>query len=306
MLTSLCKEYYQFLLCQGILGGISNGILYTPSISVIGHYFNGRRALAMGIASSGSSLGGVIFPIMLTRLLFHTNVGFGWAVRILGFLVLGMAVIAGIFIIPRFPVRKGTYLLPSAFKNRAYTLQVVGIFFVIWGLMIPFFYLPTYARNHGISWDLSFYIVCILNAGSLFGRILAGHLADFLGRFNILAFSCAICGILVLCWMAMTSTASIIVFSVLYGYFSGSCIALLPTTLAMVAPHPSSIGTYIGMAFAIYSLAGLTGAPITGAMVTNYGSYNQAFGFSGATLIFGAGLVFWAGHTAKSKGGWVI
>lgn len=77
MLTSLCTEYYQFLLCQGILGGLMNGLVYTPAISIIGHYFHRRRALAMGIASSRSSLGGVLFPIMLDRMLFHTSIGFG-------------------------------------------------------------------------------------------------------------------------------------------------------------------------------------------------------------------------------------
>jgi MFS family permease len=27
MMTSLCKEYYQFILCQGILGGVSMGMM---------------------------------------------------------------------------------------------------------------------------------------------------------------------------------------------------------------------------------------------------------------------------------------
>jgi len=27
MMTSICKEYYQFILCQGILGGVSMGMM---------------------------------------------------------------------------------------------------------------------------------------------------------------------------------------------------------------------------------------------------------------------------------------
>ncbi|KAL5041970.1 hypothetical protein BDW71DRAFT_190884 [Aspergillus fruticulosus] len=35
MMTSFCKEYYQFLQSQGILGGLSTGLLFTPSVSVL-------------------------------------------------------------------------------------------------------------------------------------------------------------------------------------------------------------------------------------------------------------------------------
>lgn len=123
MLTSLCDEYYQFMLCQGVLGGIMNGLVYAPEVSVIGQYFHRRRALAMGIASSGSSLGGVIFPIMLTRLLYHTSVGFGWSVRIVGFMVLGLALVASFTIVPRMTPHRGPLFLHNAFNNAAYSLS---------------------------------------------------------------------------------------------------------------------------------------------------------------------------------------
>lgn len=37
MLTSLCTELYQFILCQGILLGISCGLIFAPALAVIGH-----------------------------------------------------------------------------------------------------------------------------------------------------------------------------------------------------------------------------------------------------------------------------
>ena len=45
-------------------------------------------ALATGIAASGSSLGGVIYPIVLYKVL--RKVGFSWAVRIIGFIALAI------------------------------------------------------------------------------------------------------------------------------------------------------------------------------------------------------------------------
>lgn len=55
-------------------------------------YFRKRRGVAAGLSVAGSSLGGVIFPLMVQHLL--PQVGFGWTMRICAFLILGMLVIA--------------------------------------------------------------------------------------------------------------------------------------------------------------------------------------------------------------------
>lgn len=77
MLTSVCKEYHQFVLAQGILGGLSNGMTIFPAMSAGPQYFNKRRAAAMGIGIAGSSLGGVVWPIVLSKMLNETELGFG-------------------------------------------------------------------------------------------------------------------------------------------------------------------------------------------------------------------------------------
>lgn len=49
-------------------------------------YFKKKRAIAGGLTIAGSSLGGVIFPIMVTHLI--PSVGFPWAIRTSAFLIL--------------------------------------------------------------------------------------------------------------------------------------------------------------------------------------------------------------------------
>lgn len=56
-MTSLCKEYYQFILAQGFLVGAGAGCLMLPSVAVMPQYFNNRVAFATGIAATGSSVG---------------------------------------------------------------------------------------------------------------------------------------------------------------------------------------------------------------------------------------------------------
>ena len=79
MMLSLSTEYWQALLSQAFCVGIGAGLLFVPTVSLIPTYFSTYIGLAIGIASSGSSLGGVIYPIVLYRLI--SQVGFPWAVR---------------------------------------------------------------------------------------------------------------------------------------------------------------------------------------------------------------------------------
>lgn len=57
MMTSICKEYWQVILAQGVVTGIGMGCMMLPSVAVMPQYFKTRRAFATGIAASGSSLG---------------------------------------------------------------------------------------------------------------------------------------------------------------------------------------------------------------------------------------------------------
>jgi MFS family permease len=86
MMLSLCTEYWQCLLAQGFVIGIGSGCLFVPAVAIMPTYFSTKIGLALGIAASGSSTGGIIYPIMFSKLL--DQVGFGWAVRILGFTAL--------------------------------------------------------------------------------------------------------------------------------------------------------------------------------------------------------------------------
>ncbi|KAF5860653.1 hypothetical protein ETB97_001286 [Aspergillus alliaceus] len=292
MLTSLCSAYYQFLLAQGILGGLTNGLTYTPALAAVNQYFFHKRPLAMGIASSGSSLAGIIIPVMLNSLLNNTNLGFGWSVRIIGFLVLLLSITACSSISSNAPKRRsGAPFLLSAWKHPVYSLQVAGIFLVMWGFFVPFFYIPAYAQSIGISTALSNYLISILNATSLVGRLLGGAVANKLGRFNTLAAASAVCGVLIPSWIAVSELRGMVAFAVLFGFFSGTVIGLLPATLAMTAERPNEIGSYMGMALGVCSLAGLSGTPITGAMIHAYGTYTSAIVFAGVVTLVGAGVL---------------
>lgn len=62
--TSVCQQYWQLFLAQGVLQGLGNGLLFTPLVSLVSTYFSKNRTIALGFAACGAPTGGVIFPIV--------------------------------------------------------------------------------------------------------------------------------------------------------------------------------------------------------------------------------------------------
>ncbi len=84
-MTSLCSEYYQFFLAHSLLLGISMPFITWPPLAVVSRHLPRNRGLALGLVIGGSSLGGVVWPVVMEQLLNHSNLGFGWTMRIVGF-----------------------------------------------------------------------------------------------------------------------------------------------------------------------------------------------------------------------------
>ncbi|KAK2787237.1 hypothetical protein FQN52_007326 [Onygenales sp. PD_12] len=290
MMTSISKTYYQFMLSQGVLGGLGMGMTMAPSMAATPQYFNKNRGAAMGISIAGSSIGGLILPIALGKMLVNPNLSFGWTVRICGFIILAVLLPSCLAIRARLPPRKEKFLLPSAFKDIQFASIVTFAFLMILCIFTPIFFLPTYAVKYGMSNQLSSYLLAILNAASFFGRVIPGVLADRVGCLNMVAASGITSGILIFCWPKMTTNAAIIVFAALFGFCSGAIISGMAVCLSMCAKDPKDIGTYMGMGMGVVSIAALIGPPISGALVDNYHSFNQVSYFSGVVVLVGSAL----------------
>ena len=290
MLTSLCTQYWHFMLAQGVLTGIADGLLMFPAMSAMTHYFNKKRGAAMGLAIAGSSLGGVVFPIALGKMLTESDIGFGWSIRICGFVMIPILVFSCLTVKARLPPRKTSFFLPSAFKNILYDTLLASIFCLLIGMFVPLIFIPTYAIQHGVDPTLASYLVAILNGASVFGRILPGIAADRFGRLNVLAAMGAGTGVLVLVWPRVGGTAGIVVFSVFFGFTSGAIVSGATVALSMCPDSLEDMGTWMGQGMAIASLAALVGPPVTGALVERFGGFTEVSVFGGVFTLVGAAL----------------
>ncbi|KAK1998042.1 riboflavin transporter MCH5 [Colletotrichum falcatum] len=297
MMTSLCREYWQFMLAQGVLSGISNGMILFPAMAATPQYFLKRRGAAMGLAIAGSSLGAVVFPVVLSELL--ETIGFGWSVRVCGFIMMPVLLFSSLTVRARLPPRKSRFFIWTAFKEPLYLCLVGGVCLMFVGMFIPLFYLPTFGIDRGMRPALASYLVAVINGASIFGRIIPGILGDRFGRINTLFAAGLLTGILILYWPKSETQATIIGFSAAYGLTSGAIISGGSVVFTLCPKSPKDIGTYMGMGIAFASLAVLIGPPVSGVLLNRFRGYNQISIFGGVICMAGTTLTLCAKLFAK-------
>lgn len=217
------------------------------------------------------------------------QVGYRWSVRILGFTSLATLVLPIIVLKQRVKPSKARALFDlTAVKDVPYMIFSIGTMVGFTGLYVMFFYLSYSGLARGITNDsLSFYLVPILNAGSVFGRTLPNWLSDKIGPFNVIFPGALICSVLVLCMLAVHTVGGIVVIALFFGFFSGIFIALPPVLFVALTEDKTKVGTRIGMGFAIISPAVFLGGPAAGAILDSTRSQNWTgiWVYAGITLM---------------------
>ncbi|KAK4556128.1 hypothetical protein LTR86_006825 [Recurvomyces mirabilis] len=265
MMTSLCSEYWQLMLAQGIVVGIGGGSLFITATSILPSYFSKKRALVMGLSASGSSLGGIIYPLVFRNL--QPKVGYGWAVRVMAFIALATLVIPCVVVKPRMkPPGRRKIFDTTILKEVPYEVFNLATFFGFVGQYIPYFFIEQFAGSHGI--DMAFYMLTFLNVGSIPGRILPSLLADkFFHPLHVLAVCTGGATLLAFCWIAIKdSTSGLIVWCLLYGFCSGAFVSLQGAAVASMATDLRTIGTRFGINMFAGAIGILIGSPVGGAI----------------------------------------
>ena len=310
-MTSLCTEYWQIFLAQGLCTGLGLGIVFMPPLSVINSYFVTKRSLALAASATGTGLGSVVFPATIQYLI--PRIGFPWAVRCAAFVALFISVVAVLIIRPKLKPRKsGPIIEWEAFREGPYLLYLLGAFLFFWALYFGFFYVSTassapeivraltipqinaYARNiiHFSTTD-SVQLLLITNGMSIPSRPVTGYLADrYFGPINLFVFHTFVLGGLIFAWIGVTTRTGMYVFSVFFGLANGAAQGLFAGSLASLTKDPRKMGTRFGMVCTIVAFASLAGPPTAGAIIDKSGGrYLWAQVWAGLVIVL-ASVVF--------------
>ncbi|KAJ5921447.1 monocarboxylate permease mch4 [Penicillium verhagenii] len=284
MMVSLCHSFYQFFLAQTIVTGIGFGLTFLPASSVVSQWFSTRTPLAIGISVTGSSIGAVIYPIMLQRL--TAQIGFPWTVRIMGFIVLGTMFFAIAVMRVRVEknARKRKVIDLRHFKDKLYLVACLSFFVSFLGLYVFYYFISLYATEvAGANENLANYMLPILNAGSFLGRLIPNWLAGRYGLMNVQIIFGVISAGLAFALLGIKTPGGVIAFAVVYGFVSAPYVSLPIPIVTSLSPDKSVWATRLGMSFAIIGLGALIGSPVAGAILGDSSNGNWS------------GLIVWCG-----------
>jgi MFS family permease len=292
LLSSFFKSYWAILLSQGVCMGIGSGLLALIPVAVLAMFFEKKRMLATGLASTGASVAGIAYTLSM-RSLFMT-VGFAWAVRIFALIILATNVVA--FVVMRLQLQygsKGSEFGFHHFKDLPYTVFVGAFTLFVASSFVPFFFIQEYALQLGVSKDMAFNLLSIMNAANIFGRFVPNFVADRYGGVNTLI-PLSIACIVTICLLPLVqSLNSLIAFSIVYGFLSGGVIIIPGPTITDLAPSSAEIGVRLGLAYLVASFGGLLGNPLTGQIKGDGKDAVQNFNgvWFCAAAVMGAGVI---------------
>ena len=275
-LTSLAQSLATVYLSYGLLVGLGIAFVYTPSIASVQPWFNKRRGLASGIASSGVGAGTLILPVVVSYLL--TEVSWRDALQMMSAGVLLFGLTAG-FLLKRAPNLNGNtsgqlpgLTLSSALKTPSFKWLYMGTLLGAPVRFVPFAHISAAARDAGVPDAQAVGLVGLIGIGSLIGRFAIGWLADRMGRIRTLMLMQGLMGLSYLVWAGAQDRWMFALFALWFGLSYGSIVSLLPA-ICMDLFGGRAVSAIIGTLYTGAALGNLLGPVLAGLVFDMTQSY---------------------------------
>ncbi|ELW66693.1 Pantothenate kinase 1 [Tupaia chinensis] len=295
-------------------------LCYSPAIAMVGKYFSRRKALAYGIAMSGSGIGTFILAPVVQLLIEQ----FSWrgALLILGGFVLNLCVCGALMRpitlkedhpaaeqnhacrtqkddLPRespySPLTKEcgwprlccslqqeySFLLKSDF-----VVLAVSVLFMAYGCSPLFVYLVPYALSVGVSHQQAAFLMSILGVVDIIGNVTFGWLTDrrCLKNYQYVCylFAVGLDGLCYLCLPMLQSLPLLVPFSCTFGYFDGAYVTLIPVVTAEIV-GTTSLSSALGVVYFLHAVPYLVSPPIADKMKGRLDEENHTTAGGGLT-----------------------
>jgi len=259
---------WQLYLIQGAGIGIGMSGPFVCIMSTVAKWHESRRGLALGIASAGTGLSSVIFPLVATQLIQAR--GWQFAIFIIGFIILAIGVPASL--VMKDPPNKMTRKLPGSTKLTHGLFDVWGllphflkkpaflsiiIMFVLIGAVGNMLYnhLVNYATDIGITALVAAGMMSAMGVASTIGRLGIGTISDRIGTKRDTAMCCILLAVSCLLLISKV-TALMWAAAALFGIGFGGSMPLVPAIMGervereqlSTATGVASMGIFIGAA----------------------------------------------------------
>ncbi|KAF7548522.1 hypothetical protein G7046_g8650 [Stylonectria norvegica] len=261
---------------QGFLYGFGFLIMYFPVLSMLNEWFVQRRGFAYGVLYAGGGVSGVGFPFLFQVLLSS----YGWRNTLRIVAVAEVALIGPILFLlkPRLPPsNEGALRMMdlSFFSQPLFYVFALSNIFQGFAFYVPSLYLPSFASALGLSGTMGALVLACHNSATVMGQVSFGYLSDRVNNVLILAFISSIVSSIAAfaIWGFARSLATLIVFSLVYGWFAGAFVVLWPKFGSILSEDPQPVYSIMGFGKGIGSIVTgpITAQLLTGSVTSGYG-----------------------------------
>ena len=302
LVTRLWEPY----LLYGVVAAIGMGTAYVPCNTTVVKWFVARRGLAVGIASSGGSLGTFALPL-LAQLLIDA---IGWRAAYVVFgVIIFLALNGAAWLLRRDPEsvglrpdgapgpvaadagREAAWPLAAAAGTRAFWL-LTATFAASWmPVFIPLVHLVPFARDLGHSALVGASVVSALGVGAVVGRLVMGAVSDRLGRKPTLAIALVLQAVtFAALGQSVRGLGVLYAASTAFGFAYGAVSTLFPAIVGDFFGRGGA-GAIVGILFAMAGAMAAAGPWFAGAVHDATGSYVPAFWLGAALNLIALGLL---------------
>lgn len=193
-LTSLVQEAWQLWLSFGVFVGLlGNACMFAPLVANVSRWFDKGRGVALGIATCGQSLGGTIWPPVITAL----NGAVGWRTTFQIYSLACLVVMSLLTLVLRrrppltmnpsgpAPAQHGDQVLGLK-SGQVTALLSLAIVCCCVPMSIPLVHLPAHGSDLGFGPQAAAGLLSVALFASLISRIVGGALADRIGGLRTL------------------------------------------------------------------------------------------------------------------------
>lgn len=286
-LASLSNELWHLYLTLGLITGVGYSFAFISAVSVVGQWFTKRRGLALGGAVAGSGLGQFAMSMITGTLL--TKYGWRNTLLILALINFVGLLICAVFIRRLLPLTKHDAISISqlaSFQDRNFSLLFLGAFLHSLGAYMPYTHITVYSDLNDVSSNQAVFILSMVGISSAAGRLSLGWLADFMGKLFMLQICAFSSSIATFCWLTCLTFDSILAYGIVFGFFAGGVISLLPSVATEIVGS-DRMGSIIGLLYSSLAIGNLLSAPIGGFLFDAYQSYRPPIIAAGCFMLVG-------------------
>ena len=297
LLTAQVSAAWQLFITYSVLFALSTGAMLPVIMTLVSRWFNRKRGLALGIASSGVNLGrSLIAPVAAYLIELQ-----GWR---MAYVTLGISaalvVIASSFLMKRDPSEIGSLpdgikscaakidtvhntsehnqniSLRNALKMNVYWLVALAAFGLAFCMMLVMTHVVPHATDSGISSIAAATVLTFMGVFSIVSRLLADKFSNVAGRKTAIASFALLFAISLLVLIWLKSLWMFYLFAVLFGLAWGGYDVLV---LAIAADFfgGRNLGVIMGSISVGFSIGAAAGPALGGLLFDTTGSYTSAF-----------------------------